>query len=84
MLDRYPPYDEEIQLFDANAPMEDINRNDINFLMDNVQDDEFINNNEDNKEDGLTDEDKFTDEDVELDDVDDSNNNLDNSDEEWL
>ncbi|KAK7401211.1 hypothetical protein VNO78_12534 [Psophocarpus tetragonolobus] len=84
--------DKEIQLFDANSPMEDINQNYINFLVDNIQDDEFINNNEHNEEDELTDEDEFTnedqltDEDVELDDaderLDDSNNNLDYSDEE--
>jgi len=67
---------EIIQLFDAHAPMEEVNMDDIQSSIENVNHDEV--NNEHNEDDG------FMDEDEKLDDLDDSNMELDESDEEWL
>jgi len=69
--------DEEIQLFDDNAPMEEVNMDDVHYPIHNVHNDQFFNDN-----------DELLDEDIELNDLDeeldDSNNDLDNSDDEWL
>jgi len=67
---------EIIQLFDAHAPMEEVNMDDTQSSIENVNHDEV--NNEHNEDDG------FMDEDEKLDDLDDSNMELDESDEEWL
>ena len=67
---------EIIQLFDAHAPMEEVNMDDIQSSIENVNHDEV--NNEHNEDDG------FMDKDEKLDDLNDSNIELDESDEEWL
>ena len=62
--------DEEIQLFDDNAPMEEVNMDDVHYPIHNVHNDQFFNDN-----------DELLDEDIELNDLDeeldDSNNDLD-------
>jgi len=67
---------EIIQLFDAHALMEEVNMDDIQSSIENVNHDEV--NNEHNEDDG------FMDEEEKLDDLDDLNMELDESDEEWL
>jgi len=67
---------EIIQLFDTHAPMAEVNMDDIHSSIENVNHDEV--NNEHNEDDG------FMDEDEKLDDLDDSNMELDEYDEEWL
>ncbi|KAJ1406204.1 putative transposase, Ptta/En/Spm, plant [Sesbania bispinosa] len=50
--------DEAIPLFDAHAPMEEVNINDIHHSMDNLHDDQFIYENEDSEIDEFIDEDE--------------------------
>ncbi|KAJ1429975.1 hypothetical protein SESBI_08037 [Sesbania bispinosa] len=50
--------DEAIPLFDAHAPMEEVNINDIHYSMGNLHDDQFIDENEDSEIDEFIDEDE--------------------------